>query len=316
MSRLLYGLLEALGRFRLRLPGLRSLSVGEPTAVDAQGGSGWQAFAQPEALYRVWGPLEDGPWEPYHCVPLFAALDRVPRRRLGPTDPKELEREDAATPQAGAFRLPPYARPGSPPPGFIDAATWTMLDLPGRASVQAAVWLVTAGVVQPVCTFDHWPHPRGLLRADRILAELLRWATTVADARGRIPTGAPPLWICDSERLGTRHGGPGEFDNRYYLDDSILPGPGLLARHGIRRVVYVSSGQGDIPLLDLERYFGELLAAGIDVLHVDLRDPLMRPLPFTAPARPRAVPKAGFRRSAAGGFGTEVPQPSSGGSSG
>ncbi|TVR52843.1 MAG: hypothetical protein EA421_12880 [Gemmatimonadales bacterium] len=331
MSRLWSRLLEALGRIRLGAAPRRAMSVGHPGGTDALGGMDWRAYTRPEALFQVWGPLEGGPWEPFHCIPLFAALDRLPRDRVGPTHPDDLPREwrdgrirvGTGLGNRAAMILPDHARPGAPPPSWLQPGTWTILDLPGAAAVEAGAWLVTAAGCQPVCTFDHWPHPRGVLRPERILAELLRWATTLAAARGRLTRNAPPLWICDSQRLGNRAGRPGDFDNRYFLDDSVLPGPRLLAGAGIERVVYLSpgrnpSGEGggetEIPVRDLEAYFTELLTAGFPVLHADLTHPELEPAPFAAPPSPRPPPRKGFRRSSAGGFGTEVPEPSSGSS--
>lgn len=306
MWRLWSGLLEALGRIRLRFPSRRTLVVGDPDAPDARGGSEWQDFATPEKLFRVWGPLEGSPWEPFHSVPLFAALDRVTRGRVGPTSLRVLQERSSH----------PVAHPGAPAPAWLTPDTWAIVDLPGPWAVEVSAWLVTSAGAQPVCSFDHWPHPQGVLRPEQILAELLRWASTVAAARGRIAADAPPVWVCDSERLGTRSGRPGEFDNRYYLDDSSLPGPAILLRAGIRRVVYISLGGGELPVLDLEAYFGELLQAGIELLHAKATDPSLEPLPMSAPRTPRPPPRSGFHRSAAGGFGTVVPQPSSGGSGG
>jgi hypothetical protein len=318
-------LLEALGRIRLRSHRRTFLTVGDPSAPDARGGQEWREFLSPEALYRVWGPLEGSPWEPFHAVPLFAALDGFPRAAVGPTS---LETAGLEVPSeflvegvvpigaAGPGRprvLPSHARPGAPTPTWIDPSTWIVLDLPGPMAVEVAVWLVVGVGAQPVCTFDHWPHHRGLLKPEHILAELLRWASTLAAARGRIPADAPPLWICDSERLGAAPGAPGEFDNRYFLDDSILPGPGFLARAGIRRVVYLASGNTDIPILDLEECFSDLLAAGFPVDYALISDPAFQLRPFSAPPTPRRPKTSSFRRSAAGGFGTEVPEPSSGG---
>lgn len=295
--------LEGLGRLRLRFPGMKRHPIGDPFAPDAQGGERWREFLRPEELFRVWGPLEGSPWEPYHSVPLFAALDRVPSGTAGPTPVRERE----------ARRGPATVIPGAAVPGWVDRSTLTILDLPGPRTVEAAVWLVSGAGMQPVCTFDHWPHPKGVLRADLVLAELLYWAGTLEGARGRIQAEAPPLWICDSERLGTRAGKPGEFDNRYFLDDSTLPGAGFLVRAGIRRVVYLSAAEGELPVVDLEAYFTDLLTAGIAVLRVNELDPTGEPVPFSAPPSPRPPPRSGFLRSAAGGFGTSVPLPSSGG---
>ncbi len=326
--------LEALGR--LRVPVITQagdVSVGDPTAPDAEGGRGWQAYARAEALFQAWGPLEGSPWEPYHAVPLFAAVDRVKQRSLGPTPLREIEEETAGTGGRAlgrneGFRLPAHARVGAQIPGWAtELGTMVVVDLPGRHAVEAAAWLVTEAGLQPVCTFDHWPHRQGLLRAERVLAELLRWATTVVSARGRIPSDAPPVWICDSTRLGTRQGRPGEFDNRYYLDDSILPSAKLLQAHGITRLVYLGWGgdetspdapgpAGDVPVADLVEWFTELLTAGIEVVHAPVGDPELRVRPFQAPRIRRRFSAKGYRRSAAGGFGTDLPEPSSGGSSG
>jgi hypothetical protein len=312
--------LELLGRVRLGGPGrTKQLRVGHPGSYDAQGGWRWKEFVASEKLFDVWGPAPDGPWPPFHCVPLFAALDRIRRDDIGPTP--TADRLEGAPP-ARAYELPAHARWGAPPPRWIAPDTMTIVDLPGPASVEAAAWLVSAAGCQPVCTFDNWPHPKGVLRVEQTLAELLRWASAIADARHAITPASPPLWICDSERLGTRSGSPGEFDNRYYLDDSILPGLGLLRRSGITRVVYLTpgapgdDGEGDVPRLDLEPFFAELLAAGMPVLHVALGDPALEPVALASPSRRRKLRHSGYRRSAAGGFGTEVPQPSSSSSGG
>jgi hypothetical protein len=370
-------LLEALGRLRVPMRiHAGDVSVGDPTAPDAAGGDGWKDFQTAEALFRVWGPLAGSPWEPYHAVPLFAALDRVKVRALGPTPLREVEGGEGGTPAgpgsgligaapvqappsaapgaaggggekpggfmgwlqglastkprppaAREFRLPAHVRPGAPPPDWAVPGTLVVVDLPGRTTVEAAAWLVVDAGLQPVCTFDHWPHRKGLLRAERVLAELLRWASTLGEARGRIATDAPPLWICDATRLGTFKGSPGEFDNRYYLDDSILPAPAVLRPAGIERVVYLGWGgdeqspdapgpTGEVPVADLVEWFTELLGAGIEVLHAPVGDPALSLRPFQAPPKRRVFSSAGYRRSAAGGFGTEIPEPSSSGSSG
>jgi hypothetical protein len=303
MWQLLSGPLEWLGRLRIGFSRRRPLRVGSPDASDAQGGTGWRAYLAADRLYDVWGPHPDSPWVPFHCVPLFAALDRIKADQVGPTAPPA-----AGDPMSGR----PHARPGAPAPAWLSPGTWVILDLPGSETVEAGAWLITTGG-QPVCTFDNWPHEKGLLRAEHLLAALLRWATTVAEARASLTSDAPPVWICDSQRLGSRTGQPGEFDNRYYLDDSLLPGAALLKTVAIVRVVYVTSDVQELPVLDLEEYFADLRRAGLELLHVDLAAGLDA-TPLAARTTPRQPPRSGFRRSAAGGFGTEVPQPSSGSS--
>lgn len=297
--------LEWLGRLRLGFSLPRSLRVGDPGTQDAAGGFGWRDYVDAEKLFDLWGPVVDSPWVPYHTVPLFASLDRIKRDDIGPGEP---------VPPGGVTPPHPYphAQPGEPAPPWVRRDTLTIVDLPGPHAVETGAWLVTAGC-QPVCTFDNWPHPRGLIKAERVLAELLRHATTVAAARVHLTTDAPPVWICDNARLGQRAGSPGQFDNRYYLDDSILPGRSVLERAGITRFVYVTAGKADVPTLDLEEYFADVQKAGIQLWHVDLTQGL-EPAVLALRQTPRPAPRTGFRRSSAGGFGTTVPQPSSGSS--
>jgi hypothetical protein len=303
MWRLWSKLLELLGGFSLPLPHTRRrLQVGSPAAVDAMGSHAWRRFATPEPLFAVWGPLPGSPWEPYHCVPLFASLERIAPEGVGPPP----EEEPIAEP-------PTHARPGALPPPWAAADTWVVADLPGPLLVPAAVWLVIAGY-QPVCTFDNWPHPNGVLRPERILAQLLYWAPMVEGYRQQLAAGAPPLWLCDRERLGERVGRPGDFDNRYFLDDSLLPGVSVLRQAGIQRVVYLTAASGDLTLSDLSPYFTRLEQAGISAHHALLADPALELHPLPA-ARRIPLDESSFRRSAAGGFGTTVPQPSEGGGS-
>lgn len=298
-------LLELLGRVRVGIKLRRSVRVGDPGRADARGGLGWKPFARAERLYDVWGPHPESPWVPFHCVPLFAALDRIRERDIGPAKPAE---ED------GWEHPRPNARPGAPAPEWISPDTWIFVDVPGPDAVEVGTWLVTAGC-QPVCTFDNWPHRDGVLKAENVLAELLRWATTIAEARRDLKPDSPPVWICDSQRLGSRKGTGGEFDNRYYLDDSILPGPALLRSAGIRQIVYVTWDLKEVPLVDIEHYMWDLRRAGFGLFHVDLSKGLEMERLDVSP-KPRKPPRWGFRRSAAGGFGTEVPEQSSGGGGG
>lgn len=313
--------LEALGRLRLRTPfrWRRTLQVGDPQAPDAEGSTGWREYVDAERLYDVWGPHPESPWVPYHCVPLFAALDSLKRESIGPSTPTHPDvLSTPAHPDAPSTSSHPDApRPtlahlDSAPP-WLRGDTWTILDLPGPICVEAAAWLITGTGCQPVCTFDNWPHAKGVLRAEAILAELLRWATTIARVRPSLNRSSPPLWICDSERLGARTPSPRQFDNRYYLDDSILPGAGVLRDAGIGRLVYVTMTGEEPPVSDLDECFKDLLSAGTAVLRVGLADPLREPWPLTLPAARFKSPK-GFRRSSAGGFGQTVPDPSSGSS--
>lgn len=239
---------------------------------------------------------------PYHCVPLFAALDRV--ASIGPRGANDAQRDEEGLDQ--------LEQRDAWPPDWTQPGTWVILDLPGPRSVALATRLCLLGM-QPVCTFDHWPHRWGLLKPEAILAQLLRQAPLLAEAREGLHPGMPPLWICDSERFGVRPGRPTEFDNRYFLDDSILPGRGILKEAGIHRVLYVRENVGQKPEPDVNPYLAALMKHGFQVQRVDLEDEELIAQPF-APAQPlnRKFSK-GFMRNAAGGFGRLIPDTSSGG---
>jgi len=102
-------LLELLGRVRLGRPPKGQVTVGHPGAPDALGGHRWTEYATAERLYDVWGPVPGSVWAPFHCVPLFAALDTIPKDRVGPRDP---DRSLAFSPPT-ALPLPPLPPPAA-----------------------------------------------------------------------------------------------------------------------------------------------------------------------------------------------------------
>ena len=306
MWRPLWKMLDARGRLRLPLgPARLSVTVGAAESTDARGGFDWQRYRTAESLYDAWGPAPGGRWEPYHCVPLFAALDALPSDKVGPTAPKDAERVEARPHLQGA------ARGESLGANWAREGVWIILDIPGIEAVTLAVRFAMAGY-QPVCTFDHWPHPAGVLKPERILAQLLRYAPLMAEARQGLQPAAPPLWICDRERLGTRPGRPRQFDNRYYLDDSLLPGPGALREAGIEHIVCLVPEAADLPTEDLAAYFEGLRKEGFARIHgAAPADPDLGVFSFPEKGRAGRFSGLGYQRSAAGGFGRLIPEESS-----
>jgi hypothetical protein len=302
----LWKMLDALGRLRFALgPAKVSINVGAAGATDARGGSDWRQFRTAEALYDVWGPVPGSRWEPYHCVPLFAALDTLRQGEAWPTGNEEAERIEQRTHLDGAATMTPLGG------NWAEEGVWVILDLPGVDAVTLAVRFVLAGF-QPVCTFDHWPHPAGLLKPERILAQMLRFAPLLAEARRDRTTHAPPLWICDRERLGTRRGHANEFDNRYFLDDSLLPGTDTLREAGIRHIICVVPEPADPPIEDLAAYLDALRKVGFAEIHgAALNGPELDVFSFPFGRVPKRFKQAGYQRSAAGGFGRLIPEESS-----
>lgn len=298
-----------IGRIRLPLgPSRTRVTVGDPNGPDALASTDWKRFARPEPLYDVWGPPPGSRWTPYHSVPLFAALDTLPRDGFGPLRP------DLATGFETGSLLEPAVHLRPIGASWANERAWVILDLLGPQSVPLAVRFVAAGF-QPVCTFDHWPHPAGLLKPEIILAQLLRHAGSMEKLRPALTPDAPPLWICDRARLGTRGGLPHEFDNRYYLDDSSLPAPEIIKQAGISQIICIVPEPLQPPRDDLRTYFRDLREDGFTQIHgVALNNPQLTLFEFPARTYDIKFRKTGYQRSGAGGFGQLIPDPGSGSS--
>lgn len=307
-------LLSFIGNLRFPLLRLRlRVTAGNPELPDSEGGNRWKTFLDTEALWQVWGPPPGSPWDPYHCVTLFAALDLMKRGTplcIGPLPDSDLP--DWLKPSAD---LPSWARQ----PG-----TMLMLDAPGPRAVSAAFHLVTKGGYQPVCTFDNWPNSAGVLHPERILGTLLYYAAALADQRKQLASSALPLWICDHDRISLIRPAPGRYDNRYIIEDRLLPGPRMLRAAGIHSLVYIKAAGAQSLPPDLVPYLTELQKNGFHLQSCSLDtaagftgvEPLSPPPPsgcLTALSASMSNPQMeGLMRSSAGGFGGYVPQPSSG----
>lgn len=294
MWSLLSKLLEAVGRQRLPWPRTaHPLQVGDPQSPDHLGGQAWKQFLRPRELAKVFGPREDGPWWPFHCLTLFAALDYIRPAGLGPL------------PRA------PLPVDRVPIPDWLDARTLLFVDLRGPRSVALGAALAVQGC-DLVCAFNNWPRPGGLIASENTLAALLRYASWLATERRRPETPAPVAWLCDGERLGTRPGRPGEFDNRYYIEEAVLPGPSYLRERGIARIVYL--GEEEKPVLaDLAEHLLEYRKVGFELAGARISGAgELGPLSELDVAAGR-FDKVGYLLAAGGGFGATVPHPSSGG---
>lgn len=287
-------ILETIGRIRFPFLRLRTtLFVGRGDVPDVRGTADWKNFLKARALCRVWGPHANSPWTPFHCLTLFVSLDYLKRAAIGPCegDPWPVRN----------FNLP----------AWVDSKTLLLVDLPGPQSVALGAVLGALGC-DLVCTFNNWPHPQGLIQSEKILAAMLRYASWLDEKRTAFPTPAPVAWLCDAGRLGTRAGKPGEFDNRYYIEDALIPGPILLRSQGVSKIVYVSTQLGDVKA-DIAVHLRQYGTDNFQVCNAIAQDDgsLGDPVPLDLPLK--GFSTTGFFRSSAGGFGAPVPHPSSGG---
>lgn len=280
--------------------------LGDPQACDSEGGMAWKDYCDTRRLWEVWGPLPDSPWLPYHCVTLFAALDHLNgalRPFLGPASG-----DDAARHLVEAGGLPGWARTRD---------TMLVLDLPATQLVVHAFHLAARAGFQPVCTFDNWPNERGVANPEAVLGGLLHYAAAMAAARVRLAADSPPMWLCDAGRCRSGRPAPGRYDNRYIIEDRLLPGPQMLAKTGIRRTLLVSAEAPPVVAAwDMHPYLKELERQGIEALAVSTTsgEAFHSPRPLAAePGKSWNTLANNVMRTSAGGFGGFVPQPSSGG---
>src|SRR5690606_23944131 len=125
---------------------------------------------------------------------------------------------------------------------------------------------------------------------------------------------AAPLYICDRERLGSRTAVTNEFDNRYFLDDSILPSKDVLAREGIMQIVCVVPDESAKPSDDLRAYFRDLKKEGFSAIYgASATLPELKRFSFPEDTFDIQFSRWGYQRSDAGGFGRLIPEPSSSG---
>jgi hypothetical protein len=332
MLQLLLRILDQIGRVKLDFGGgdgdlfPNDSTRRRPSSADPLGGGegdkvllGWEAFRFPQALFEVWGPTSGSPWEFYHTVPLFAALSYPEAMKADSSDKTEIF---TPTNDKEAFLIAEEA------PLLCDeflneswGAEWirqrlmVIVELPGVQSVPAGVRFARAGF-QPVCTFDNWPHHKGILRPELILKQLLRYAKTMESLRDGILDEGPPVLLADSERLGHRFPSPNDFDNRYFLDDSILPSLDILRRENIRGIVCLLQDDKATPSRDLCFYFRSLKQLGFsDLYRCDISDPSLDTRLFedSEISEQFAETRFKFSKANAGGFGLLVPEPSSGG---
>ncbi|HRQ63659.1 MAG TPA: hypothetical protein PKZ76_02120 [Xanthomonadaceae bacterium] len=271
----------------------QKLEVGDPRQSDYMASTRWREFLKPHALAVAWGPREGGPWWPFHCLTLFAALDYLRKDSVGPLKQDPLP--------VGRVRAPEWLNP----------RTLLFVDLRGLESVALGAALAVRGC-DLVCTFNNWPHPKGVLDSQHTLAALLRYASWIAAERRRPDTPAPVAWLCDADRLGTRRGNPGDFDNRYYIEDSVLPGPNYLRERGITRIVYL--GVTNRPVQpDLSEHLYQYRQQGFEVFGTRLSEAVeFSPLTDLDLTSTR-FNSSGYLLASGGGFGATVPHPSSGG---
>jgi hypothetical protein len=257
-----------------------------------------------EEILSIWAP-ENSNWSRWAKPVLFAHLD------------------------SALSHIPVTSAPGdvswSPPP---DERVPIVLDLPGADGVLIGLALAHRGY-RPLPLYNALPLPFGqtLLSPATIsrvaavdvlpIISALRTGTKLL-AQSKLPPDAPPAFLLDANRKGTRKMIPGEFDNRSVSFTTDFPSAIFLASQSIQRVLLVQK-QALEPQPDLAHSLRRWQDGGLTLERLRL-EPLSPSEPFEV-ARPawygamfqRVLSAMGLRHSRSGGFGAWVPNSSAGG---
>jgi hypothetical protein len=254
-------------------------------------------------LFEIWAPPESV-WSRWAKPVLFAD----PRLAFG----------DQAPPAVPA--APPASAPR--PRGWGDPATAFVLDLPGSWSVELGLDLARTGY-RPVPLFNGADHPFALVDVRPVYNLLVVGAQELATVS--LAPEAPPAFLLDVNRQPSAPPplAPGKFDNRWVVFPQDFPSATFLRSRGVLRVMLLQEKRlGEQPRPDLAHVLRRWQEAGIEIYRQDpAADEPPRPLNVERPSRfrgllYRALALAGLRRNSAGGFGSVIPQPSSGGGGG
>lgn len=215
------------------------------------------------------------------------------------------------------------SEPAAPAPQIIVPTAITfntndavIVDLPGAEAVHMGVALahhgfrpvpLFNGTWGPKATIDVWPITRALFAHAHVLQQR------------QLSPDAPPAFLLDSRRKEPDTApAPGLYDNRWIVLPQDFPSGALLASRGIHFATVVRRG-GAAVRTDLAHVLRRWQDHGIRTRVIDLgsktvTDYVDIPKPsFFSMLGYATVALLGLRRSNVGGFGSRVPEQSSGG---
>lgn len=219
-------------------------------------------------------------------------------------------------PAAAAEDLPPLELPRADRQAVV-------VDLPGAAAVKTGLALAQIGY-RPVPLFNGAPGPSGQASVAAVIdvGPLVR---ALADGATRLETlaltpEARPAFLLDSRRQAPELAPlPGRFDNRWLVFPQDFPSANCLRSQRLEQVLLLQSAGREQPAADLAHVLRRWQEGGLKLF---VQDAALGPVPRRlAVGRPsgfralwyRALAMLRMRRNSAGGFGSIVPQPGSGG---
>jgi hypothetical protein len=246
-----------------------------------------------EECFAIWAP--DGVvWSQWAKPVTFTQLNRA-------------STPDTAPPQWEAPEVRSVPSPGR---------TAVIVDAPGPNAVRLGIALARIGY-RPVPLFNATTGYAEVLDIDPIAHHLLEGAPLLQDLR--LPADAPPAFLLDAQRMNPQVlPYPGKFDNRWMTLPQDFPSATMLRAHGVVEALLLRHSDR-VPDQDLAHVLRRWQDAGVRITIGDLATG-GEPQPYQV-ERPslfrrawyRAVALMGLRRNDVGGFGSAIPEESTGG---
>ena len=226
----------------------------DTVTTDSLAGEGWRKYLDAKELHRAWAPPASSLWRPYYKPTLIAAVSVVQSAAMPVKNDSILRHESEANRFGKSVTLKGAA---------------VFVDLPGEQSVAWGAALRPAGV-QPIVTFNNWPHQFGLLRLERPLGALIYYADAMAQSAA-VDTRIP-AFLLERSRLGQKGSDPSssDFDNRFFHPSTDFPSAAVLKNADINHIIYINP-RGTAPGSeedDLNEYFSDLARQGFQFTYV------------------------------------------------
>ena len=198
----------------------------------------------------------------------------------------------------------------------LDPESIVIVDLPGADAVLAGLALAGRGF-RPVPLFNGTTGPSAVIDVAPITRALAAGAERLKHIT--LPRDAAPAFLLDSRRSpGGADPRPGSYDNRWVTLPQDFPSGALLASRGLKMASLVRRDGLTIPA-DLAHVLRRWQEHGIQIRVVDaVTRQTADNVTVPKPSRFRlawyaAIALLGLRRSNVGGFGSVVPEHTSGG---
>lgn len=242
------------------------LPTGNQTQTDSENSERWKEFKDPKRLLEVMRP-KNPTYRQWEMPTLFQSMEQLSLAQQMRPVSHALDQEAYRQARALGSLVSSAENPEK---------TLLLVDIASSSCVAAAAGM--SEWVEPICFFDNWPHPRGVVFSQQVLGAVLFYAAEFEKNKAKRSDKAPGAIILDANRLRPFQNPDTEFDNRYF---AILPSAEDLKKAGIERVVYITEKEQQQESDDLNEYAVSYAEAGIDVSSMALsqiqKDPEYKP---------------------------------------